>query len=163
MLIPIVSFALAGPLRTFGSKRNHMRWVLLLVVLLSQATFASSDQRNWDSLSWSTVPRGVAFTAGVVGMFTMIVSGLVVADGVQEGCEKDYRGEVSCRPDEDQVVSGLRWMGAGAILTVVGSVAYASIDFIDRSIRNKGGPEEPKGVPRQRIEEDVGIPIPAAP
>ena len=148
--------------RTF-LKPSLLSWIALILIVSGPSVSAASDTRNWDSLSWSTVPRGVAFTAGAVGIMTMVVSGLVIADGVQEGCEKDYRGELTCSPDEEQVVSGVRWMGAGAILAVVGVVAYGSIVFIDRALRTKGGSEDPKEVPLRRTEEDVGNPVPSAP
>lgn len=135
----------------------------LILVVFTPSLSAASDQRNRDSLSWSTVPRGVAFTAGVVGVATMIVSGVVIADGLQEDCKKGFQDEVTCDPDEEQVVSGMRWMGAGAILLVAGAAVYGTVELVEWASRSAARSEAPKEIPLRRTEEDVGNPIPVAP
>lgn len=133
----------------------------IAILMLSKIASAESiSETNEDSASWTAVARGASLVLGGVGMLTMIVSGAVVADGLQEDCKKGFQDEVTCDPDEEQVESGLRWMGAGAILTVVGAATYGAIEWANRSAAQ---PEKPKEVPLRRTDEDVGNPIPVAP
>ena len=99
---------------------------------------------------------------GGVGFLTMIVSGIVVYNGLQEDCKKGFQDEVTCDPDEEQIESGLHWMGAGALLTLGAIAVIGTIDLIEWAGKSATTSEE-NGEVRARRKEDEAIPIPAAP
>lgn len=129
-------------------KSNHMA-VCLLVLGLGQGAFAEGPPDpvpSGDSPSWTSLPRGIVYAAAAVGLVTMIVSGAVVADGLQEDCTKGFQDQATCDPDQEQVQSGLVWMGGGALLTAGAVAGWGVLELVDRAGARASGPQA--GSPR---------------